>query len=384
DEVGAIWHGVDTLLQRGVVVREIATDAAPEADRAALDKRILREARATARIGHPGVVTLFDVVQEDGRTYIITERTKASTLLEVVEADGPRPARDCAAIGTQLLAALEVAHRKGIVHHDIQPANVLIGEGGAAKPTNFSVALLPEDLGLPSRDDPGARPYRPPEESRGTAEGDLWALGATLHFAAEGDPPEDDAEGGPEFRRAGPLGGVIRALLAASPGAAPGVAELREQLDQLVLRERDSERPELVRPVPPGPASDRRPPAPAPPARPTEATPAPPARPGGPAQPRPTRAHEPAPPAQADEPATTPPAGTAPAPATPTTGARPEPDAPPPPRGAPPARPPPPRGTPPPPHPPGRPPARTRPPHRAPPRPRPPPRLRRGPRSRPP
>src|SRR4029453_3069805 len=203
DEVGAIWHGVDTLLQRGVVVREIATDTAPEADRAALDKRILREARAIARIGHPGVVTLFDVVQEDGRTYIITERTKASTLLEVVEADGPRPARDCAAIGTQLLAALEVAHRKGIVHHDIQPANVLIGESGAAKLTNFSVALLPEDLGLPSRDDPGARPYRPPEESRGTAGGDLWALGATLHFAAEGDPPEDDAEGGPEFRRAG-------------------------------------------------------------------------------------------------------------------------------------------------------------------------------------
>src|SRR4029450_8675164 len=230
DDFGAIWSGVDTLLRRSVVVREITTSAAPEADRAALDKRVLREARAIARIGHPGPVPLSDVVQENGRTYIVTERTKARTLLEVVEQDGPRSPREIAAMGAQLLGALQAAHRKGIVHHDVQPTNVLVSDRGAAKLTNFSVALLPEEPGVPPRDAVAARPYRPPEESRGTGEGDLWALGATLYFAAEGRPPALEEGAAPELRRAGPLAPAIQSLLAAVPGAAPDVATLRERL----------------------------------------------------------------------------------------------------------------------------------------------------------
>src|SRR6266536_5068716 len=117
DAQGILWRGIDTLLRRDVVVKEITLgDDLPDAEREGFDRRVLREARAVARISHPGVATLFDVIQEHGHTFIVTERSAARTLAQVVESDGPLPPERVASLGHQLIGALQAAHRRGILH----------------------------------------------------------------------------------------------------------------------------------------------------------------------------------------------------------------------------------------------------------------------------
>jgi serine/threonine protein kinase len=194
--MGTVWQGTDELLGREVAVKEVRfPPEVGESEQAELRERTLREARATARLSHPNVVTTYDVVEDDGRPYIVMELLPARSLSEVLREDGPLPPHRVAEIGVALLSALETSHAQGVVHRDVKPGNVLVMPDGRAVLTDFGIATMAGDPALTSTGVVlGSPAYMSPERARGRAPGpeaDLWSLGATLYAAAEGRPPYD-------------------------------------------------------------------------------------------------------------------------------------------------------------------------------------------------
>jgi serine/threonine protein kinase len=131
--MGIVWHGHDELLNRHVAVKQIIlAPAASDADARASYRRTLREARTAARLNHAGVVTVFDVVEEDGMPWIVMELIRARPLDQVIAEDGPLPPAQAAELGISLLDALSTAHAAGVLHRDVKPSNVLISPEGKA------------------------------------------------------------------------------------------------------------------------------------------------------------------------------------------------------------------------------------------------------------
>src|SRR6266540_1538959 len=228
--VGIVWRAEDTLLGRPVAIKEVELPpAVRDKQRAALRARVIREARAAARLSHPGAVTLFDVVQDGGQDYIVMELVEAPTLDQLVAAKGPLDPRRAAMVGLRLLATLEAAHRAGIVHRDVKPSNVLVRDDGTTKLTDFGTASLTGDPELTVTGVVvGSPAFMAPEQIKGLEVGpatDLWALGATLYFAVEGEPPFKSSKAQFEVlnaivndpprqaRRLGALGPVVARLL---------------------------------------------------------------------------------------------------------------------------------------------------------------------------
>src|SRR5918999_1656353 len=144
--MGTVWRADDVLLGRPVAVKEVELPAGPAgAGHGTLRDRALREARAAARLNHPNVVTLHDAVEADGRLYLVMELVEAPSLRELVERGGPLAPAAAARVGLGVLDALEAAHRAGIVHHDVKPANVMVAAGGRTKLGDFGIASLQED-----------------------------------------------------------------------------------------------------------------------------------------------------------------------------------------------------------------------------------------------
>ncbi len=241
--VGVVWRAEDTLLGRPVAIKEVELPpAVREEQRTALRARVIREARAAARLSHPGAVTLFDVVQDAGQDFMVMELVEAPNLDQLVAERSPLDPRQAAAIGLRLLATLEAAHRAGIVHRDVKPSNVLVREDGTTKLTDFGTASLTGDPELTATGVVAGSPaFMAPEQIKGLEVGpptDLWALGATLYFAVEGEPPFRSAK--VQFdvvnaivndqprppRRLGPLAPVIERLLAKEPAERPGSADV--------------------------------------------------------------------------------------------------------------------------------------------------------------
>ena len=245
--MGTVWRATDTLLRRAVAVKEVQLPiTVPEAEREVTRSRVLREARAAARISHPGAVTVFDVVEEDGRPYIVMELVEAPTLAEVVKRDGPLEETRAARMGLEVLGALEAAHAQGIVHRDVKPGNVMLPETGHVKLADFGIASVKGDpkltatglvLGSPS--------YMASEQAKEDvtdAASDLWSLGATLYFAVEGEPPFDRGQAIPTLtavvgerprpaERAISMRPVLDALLEKEPSQRPGPEVLRRMLE---------------------------------------------------------------------------------------------------------------------------------------------------------
>jgi hypothetical protein len=241
--VGVVWRAEDTLLGRPVAIKEIELPPAVRSEqRTALRARVIREARAAARLTHPGAVILFDVVQDAGQAFIVMELVEAPNLDQLVAERGPLDPRRAAAIGLRLLATLEAAHRAGIVHRDVKPSNVLVRADGTTKLTDFGTASLTGDPELTATGIVvGSPAFMAPEQIKGLEVGpptDLWALAATLYFAVEGEPPFRSTK--VQFdvvnaivndpprpaRRLGPLAPVIERLLAKEPAARPRSADV--------------------------------------------------------------------------------------------------------------------------------------------------------------
>ena len=246
--MGTVWQGHDELLGREVAVKEVRFP--PELGKqevSDLRERTLREARATARLSHPNVITTYDVVEEDGRPWIVMELLKTRSLSEVLRDDGPLPPHRVAEIGLGVLAALETAHAQGVVHRDVKPSNVLVTTDGRPVLTDFGIATMAGDPALTSTGVVlGSPAYMSPERARGKAfgpESDLWSLGVTLFAAAEGRPPfeSDNALGTltavisdpvPPMSVGGPLALAVGGLLRKDPQERASIATVRAQLQE--------------------------------------------------------------------------------------------------------------------------------------------------------
>jgi eukaryotic-like serine/threonine-protein kinase len=235
--MGRVWRAHDDLLHREVAVKEVIfPPGLTNSDREVLVERTLREARSAARLSHPGIVTVHDVVEEDDRPWIVMELVRARSLQEVIDADGRLPAAKVADIGSQMLAALRVAHASGVLHRDVKPANVLLDSraDGSTRVviTDFGIARMEGDATITQTGLVlGSPAYIAPERARGegaSAASDLWALGATLYAACEGRSPHDRVEAMAALsavlheeaappRYAGPLAPVLMGLLVKDP-----------------------------------------------------------------------------------------------------------------------------------------------------------------------
>ncbi|MFD3524528.1 protein kinase [Streptomyces sp. NPDC058653] len=240
--MGVVWRAMDEVLGREVAVKELRTftDAAgPEL--ADLRVRMRREARAAARIKHPGVVAVHDVADEGGRPVIVMELIDGPSLDDVLTRQGVMDPREAARIGAQVMEALGAAHRAGVLHRDVKPGNVLLDPGGRVVLTDFGIAAM-DDPGdgagtrlTRSGELVGSLDYLAPERAQGQEPGpasDVWALGATLYAAVEGNSPFRRTSTWstltaivvdplPEARRAGPLGPVLHQLMHKDPALRP-------------------------------------------------------------------------------------------------------------------------------------------------------------------
>jgi eukaryotic-like serine/threonine-protein kinase len=263
--MGVVWLAHDHLLEREVAVKEISFPATlSEHERDSLHDSLLREGRAAARLIHPGVITVYDVLSEQGRTFIVMELITAPTLAEIVARWGPLPPERVARIGLQVAYALDVAHQAGIAHRDVRPANVMVAADGTTWLADFGIACLREDPKLTTSGFVVGSPiYMAPEQARGNDSGpeaDLWGLGATMYYAVEGRAPFVRASslattvavisGPPQpLRRAGALAPIIMSLLAEDPAARPALRQVRIRLARIAAIDQEPAAARAVVPV---------------------------------------------------------------------------------------------------------------------------------------
>ena len=232
--VGVVWRARDERLGRDVALKEVSfPPSVPAAEQEAMRARVMREARAAAQLSHPSVTTVFDVLVDAGTAtaYLVMELVSAPTLEEVVRTTGPLSPARAAAIGVELLAALDMAHGAGIVHRDVKPGNVMVPEVGPAKLADFGIASVAGDGSITSTGlIMGTPSYMAPEQAQGVPSGpavDLWGLGATLYFAVEGTAP---------FDRGQPLT-TLNAVLNEAPRPAERSGALARVLDGLLVKD---------------------------------------------------------------------------------------------------------------------------------------------------
>ncbi|MFE9235642.1 protein kinase [Streptomyces sp. NPDC007007] len=269
--MGMVWRARDEALHRDVALKEVRppdpalAEYDPEGART-LRARVLREARALARLDHPNVVTVHHIVDpgEDGYPWIVMELVAGSSLHDRLAA-GPMEPADAAGLGRGILSALRAAHAAGIQHRDVKPANVLLRADGRPVLTDFGIAAIRESTSLTMTGALiGSPDYIAPERIRGTEgdpSSDLWSLGMMLYVAVEGSHPLRRAttlatlaavldEEIPPPSRAGALAPVLSALLTRDIPARPDA----ETLDRLLA---DAERGGSTPPTPTEPVGER-------------------------------------------------------------------------------------------------------------------------------
>ncbi|AQW51512.1 protein kinase [Streptomyces violaceusniger] len=244
--MGTVWRAEDELLGRQVAVKQLyVSPHLAEDELTTLHERTRREARSAARITHPNVVVVHDVVDHYGLPCIVMEYVPSTTLADLLK-NGARVAPDEAArIGRGMIAALRAAHAAGVLHRDVKPGNVLLGPEGRVVLTDFGIAMATGTSTLTKTGEVvGSIDYIAPERVRGRKPGpasDLWALGATLYQAVEGRPPFRKAtaiETGYAIavdpldppQQAGALGPLIERLLAKEPELRPSAEETERAL----------------------------------------------------------------------------------------------------------------------------------------------------------
>ncbi|GGU10634.1 serine/threonine-protein kinase [Streptomyces violascens] len=245
--MGTVWRARDEVVDREVAVKEPRVpDHLGERERANVYLRMQREARAAARIDHPCVVTVHDVVMEDGKPWIVMELVRGQSLADRLQ-EGTLDVREAARIGLAVLGALSAAHEAGVLHRDVKPDNVLLGRGDRVVLTDFGIAQVEGEQGLTETGAfVGSPEFIAPERVLGQRPGpesDLWSLGVVLYAAVEGMSPYRrsntpatlqavlSAEPQMPARGSGAFGTLVMQLLRKDPAARPGAAEIRATLE---------------------------------------------------------------------------------------------------------------------------------------------------------
>ncbi|MDO0912405.1 serine/threonine-protein kinase [Streptomyces sp. DT2A-34] len=274
--MGTVWRAEDETLGRTVAVKELRFPSnIDEEEKRRLITRTLREAKAIARIRNNSAVTVFDVVEEDDRPWIVMELVEGKSLAEVIREDGLLEPKRAAEVGLAILDVLRSAHREGILHRDVKPSNVLLeSDSDRVVLTDFGIAQVEGDPSITSTGMlVGAPSYISPERARGHKPGpaaDLWSLGGLLYASVEGVPPYDKGsaiatltavmtEPLEEPKNAGPLKDVIYGLLTKDPAKRLDDAGARAMLNAVIHAPEPKDEPEpaldatRVVPLPPQP-----------------------------------------------------------------------------------------------------------------------------------
>lgn len=257
--MGAVWLAHDEVLHRTVAAKELLLQ--PGLDEAGAEQarqRALREGRIAARIRHNNAVNVYDVVDDQGRPVLIMEYLQSRSLADVLAKQGSLPPREAARIGAEVASALAAAHKAGIVHRDVKPANILLGDDGSTKLTDFGISRASGDVTVTSTGMLAGSPaYLSPEAARGaepTPASDVFALGATLYRLVEGRLPFGDQDNSIAVlhavasgqiqppTQAGPLTSTLYAMLAPEAANRPTMAQVQQWL-QAVAGGHDAEVP---------------------------------------------------------------------------------------------------------------------------------------------
>jgi eukaryotic-like serine/threonine-protein kinase len=255
--MGTVWLGTDQTLHRDVAVKRMGPLFGESSVGAA---RAMREARSAAAMNHRNAVPVYDVVTHDDAPWLVMEYFPSRTLGDIIDQDGPLPPSRAAQIGAQVADALTAAHKLGIMHRDVKPSNILVGDGDHTKLSDFGIARAELDATLTQTGMMTGTPaYLAPELATGegaTPASDVWALGATIYAAVEGAPPFGTRgnplhllsrivdEPVPRPDHAGPLMPVLHEMLAKDPRSRPSMAEVTTMLENPPERTQ-------VAPVPP-------------------------------------------------------------------------------------------------------------------------------------
>ncbi|WP_406078997.1 serine/threonine-protein kinase [Micromonospora sp. NBC_00858] len=245
--MGRVWLAHDEMLHRDVAVKEVVPPSwLAETERAELRLRTLREARTAARLNHPNVVRIYDVVHDRESPWIVMEYVPSRSVQQIIGDEGPLSPQRTARIGLAVLAALRAAHSAGVLHRDVKPHNVLVADDGRVVLTDFGLATF--DGGDGAMTGPGmvlgSPQFVAPERARDGVSNprtDLWSLGATLYATVEGHSPYARSsamatlsalaiEPPDPMRRAGPLRPALTGLLQRDPWRRLTAAEVEPLL----------------------------------------------------------------------------------------------------------------------------------------------------------
>ena len=245
--MGVVWQAHDERLHRTVAVKQLLSQPGLSADQAEeARQRAMREGRIAARLAHPNAITVYDVAEHDGEPWLIMEYLPSKSLAGVLSEREFLAPTEAARIGAQIAAALVAAHAAGIVHRDVKPANVLLGEDGTVKITDFGISRATGDVTVTATGMLAGTPaYLAPEVAKGeqpTSAADVFSLGSTLYTAVEGHSPFGLSENTLALlyavaagkvqppRQAGPLTALLMQLLRADPNERPTMPAAREAL----------------------------------------------------------------------------------------------------------------------------------------------------------
>ncbi|WP_372663074.1 serine/threonine-protein kinase [Amycolatopsis kentuckyensis] len=248
--MGTVWRAQDEMLDRTVAIKELLLPHDHDESRTEEAKnRAMREARIAARLQHSHAITVFAVLEEEDRPWLIMEYLPSKSFAVVV-GEEPASVDDAVRVGAQISSALAGAHRAGIVHRDVKPANILVSEDGTAKITDFGISRAIGDVKLTATGEIAGTPaYLAPEVARGedaSFAADVFSLGATLYAAVEGTSPYGTADNPiallykassgeiepPE--KAGRLTPLLLRMLATEPAERPSMDEVERELRALL------------------------------------------------------------------------------------------------------------------------------------------------------